>query len=265
MLAIGGLDPSGQAGLFADVRVFENLGLPCRVAATAITAQSEKKFIAWKPVDLKLFRAQLSAAGPKLGGVKIGMLGDVAHLREVTRWLKKVRPPWVVWDPVWRSSTGGQLFRGKASDLFALLPQVDIWTPNLPEAELFLGRKIRSLAEAHRAAIELWRMGKKKSRLVVLKGGHLPKKDPASDLVIDEAGIHELRGERLADSRRGTGCAFASALSAALVSGRSPLDAVRFAKAYVRRHLFKHPYDRGPTLRPTSSTRNFRSGIASPR
>ncbi|HKX13313.1 MAG TPA: hydroxymethylpyrimidine/phosphomethylpyrimidine kinase [bacterium] len=238
VLAIGGLDPSGQAGLFADVRVFENLKFPYRVAATAITAQSEKKFIAWKPVDLKLFRAQLAAAGPKLAGVKVGMLGDAAHLREVSRWLKKIRPPWVVWDPVWRSSTGGQLFRGKASDLFALLPQVDVWTPNLPEAELFLGRKIRNLAEAHRAAIELWRMEKKKPGFVVLKGGHLPKTEPASDLAIDEAGIHELRGARFAASKRGTGCTFASALLAALVSGRTRLDSVRFAKAYVRGRLF---------------------------
>ncbi|HEX5035280.1 MAG TPA: bifunctional hydroxymethylpyrimidine kinase/phosphomethylpyrimidine kinase, partial [bacterium] len=81
----------------------------------------------------------------------------------------------------------------------------------------------------------------KKSRFAVLKGGHLPKKEPASELVIDEAGIHELRGERLAGSRRGTGCNFASALLAALVLGKNPLDSVRFAKAYVRTKLFTPP------------------------
>ncbi len=258
ILAIGGLDPSGQAGLFADARVFEDLGLSYRVAATAITAQSEKKFFSWKPVDLKLFQAQLDAAGAKLGGVKIGMLGTPRHVRAVLAWLKKTRPAWVVWDPVWRSSTGGKLFRGKPSALLPLLAVTDVWTPNLPEAELFLGRSIRNLAQARSAAVELWRMGKRKSHFVVLKGGHLPKNEGASDLLVDNSGIHELRGIRLATSKRGTGCTFGSVLLAALVSGITPLDAVGFAKTYVRTRLFTTP-------RPTSSTRKTRFGTASPR
>lgn len=238
VLAIGGIDPSGHAGLFADVRVFEKLGLPYRVAATAITAQSEKKFLAWQAVDPKLLRAQLEAAGPKLSGLKIGMLGAPAQAREVLRWLKKNRPPWVVWDPVWRSSTGADLFRGKPREILELLPFTNVWTPNVPEAELFLGTKIQSLNEARTAALALFYMGKKKSRFVVLKGGHLKDKHQAIDLLAEASGIHELKGKRFKVGKRGSGCTFASALLAALVLGKTPLAAVGFAKSYVKDALF---------------------------
>lgn len=158
LLAVGGLDPSGYAGVLADVRVFERLGLACRVALSAVTAQSEKKFLAWEPVPIPLFRAQLEAAGGRILGVKVGMLGTPRHLEALLEWLRRCRPRFLVWDPVLRASTGALLFRGNAEDpgIAGLLRRCNAFTPNLPEAEWFLKKRIAE-GTAAEAAAELFR------------------------------------------------------------------------------------------------------------
>lgn len=239
LLAVGGLDPSGHAGVLADVRVFGRLGLECRVALSAVTAQSETEFLAWKSVPPSLFRAQLEAAGKRILGVKIGMLGTPAHLEALLQWLQRRRPRLVVWDPVLRSSTGVRLFRGKAGDpnLARLLRLCDAFTPNLPEAEWFLKKRIAEDAQAE-AAAELFRRGKKPGRFVVLKGGHAADPRASTDWVGTAARTQALRARRRPGSRRGSGCTFAAALLAGLALGRNPIAAARFAKRHVLKKLF---------------------------
>lgn len=240
LLAVGGLDPSGHAGVLADVRVFERLGLACRVALSAVTAQSETEFLTWKPVPLALFRAQLEAAGERVLGVKVGMLGTPRHLEVLLQWLRRHPPRFLVWDPVLRSSTGARLFRGRASasGLARLLRLCDAFTPNLPEAEWFLKKCIAGDARAETAAKALFDRGRKPGRVVVLKGGHAADPKAAIDWVRTETRSQALRARRRPGSRRGSGCTFASALLAGLALGRSPLAAARFAKRHVLKYLF---------------------------
>ncbi len=240
VLAVGGIDPSGHAGLFADARVFTDLGIPWKVAATAITAQSETKFYSWEAVPTPSFRAQLLAAGPKVFGVKIGMLATARHLEVLLDWLKKSKPRWIVWDPVLRASTGPVLFRGspRQAKFRELLALCDVFTPNFPEAEAILGRKISGKEGMKRAATDLLGLGKKNRRLVVLKGGHSGDQKYATDLVYRLQGCTELRRGRRPGSRRGTGCTFASALLSALCVEKDGIEAVRFAKDYVLKKLF---------------------------
>lgn len=235
VLAVGGLDPSGHAGVLADLRVFADLGIPARAALTAVTAQSAQTCLAWEPVSLPLFRAQLEAAGTRLAGVKIGMLATPRHALEILRWLDRVRPRWVVWDPVLAASSGMKLFRGKARHpaLLRLLARIDVFTPNLPEAEVFLDARLRTESETVSAALALFAQGKKSGRCVVVKGGHGSDPKVATDLVVTSGGIKILRAKRRPGTRRGTGCRFTSALLAALCRGQNLPTAARFAKRYV--------------------------------
>lgn len=237
VLSVGGLDPSGHAGILADARVFEQLGIPYRVAISAVTAQSKDRFFSWEPVSLPLFRAQLEAADGHISGVKIGMLADPPHLAALLHWLQRRRPSWVVWDPVIRSSTGKLLFTGNASDpnLRRLLAFSDALTPNIPEAEWLLGTKMGAPEIAAKALFEF---GSKTGRIVALKGGHGKNQDFSVDWIAHAQGCLPLRARRRHGSRRGSGCTFASALLVGLLKGKSPLESARFAKKHVLKSLF---------------------------
>lgn len=240
VLAVGGIDPSGHAGLFADVRVFTDLGIRWKVAATAITAQSKTKFYSWTAVPIPTFKAQLQAAGTKIFGVKIGMLATPRHLAVLLDWLKQTGPRWIVWDPVLSASTGPTLFRGspRHPKFLELLARCDVFTPNLPEVEAVLNRKIAGQSGIEKAAQELLKLGKKPMRLLVLKGGHANDRKYSTDLVYSPRGYAELRAARRPGNPRGTGCTYAAALLSALCLGRNGLEAARFAKDYVLKHLF---------------------------
>lgn len=240
VLVVGGFDPSGHAGVLTDARVFESLGIPCQVALTAITAQSEKRFLEWEPVSIPLFRAQLEAAGQRLRGVKLGMLATPAHVLALLAWLKKIHPPFVVWDPVLRSSTGALLFRGQAEhpSLRELWRRSDAVTPNWPEAEWLLGNRIHDAQGAEAAAERLYQKGNIRRRFLVLKGGHANDAKASIDLVRHSGGLTRLRAPRRPGSRRGSGCTFAAALLAGLCQGKDPVAAARFAKREVLRRLF---------------------------
>ncbi|HCU25392.1 MAG TPA: hypothetical protein DF383_10255 [Deltaproteobacteria bacterium] len=241
LLAIGGLDPSGYAGLLADARVWERLGCPYHVAVTALTVQTETSFDRWTEVPIPLFRAQLAAAGKNIVGVKIGMLATPRHAREVLRWVKQARPKKIVWDPVHRSSTGALLLKGKSNHtaFLELLRSADALTPNIPEAEWLLGRRIRNLDQMHTAALDLYALGTKPERFVVLKGGHLSAvKKKAIDLIVWENRVTAFEAARKKGTRRGSGCTFAAALLATWSLGKDPVQAAGFAKRYVLDQLW---------------------------
>lgn len=246
ILAVGGLDSSGHAGLLADARVFERLGLAYRVAATAITAQSEEKIFSWQAVPPRLFRQEMEAAGASISGVKIGMLATLEHAKVVLHWLRQRPSIPLLWDPVLRSSTGGALLRARhwAKPLQQLLERTDFFTPNLPEAEWILGERIRSSAQSEAAIKKLHRLGKRPRRLVILKGGHLLEKSQAPwalDQIYDGKVLWKLKARRRPMTRRGTGCSFGAALLAAFIQGKKSMDAVRFAKRYVLLRLLDAP------------------------
>jgi hydroxymethylpyrimidine kinase/phosphomethylpyrimidine kinase/thiamine-phosphate diphosphorylase len=219
-LTIAGTDPSGGAGLQADLRVFELAGLAGWSVATAITIQNTKGVTSWRVIEPEVIRDQLEAVFADvrdLRAVKIGMLGGAAQVRAVADALRRWRPQNVVLDPV-LASTGGVLLLdgdGLVALREELVPLCDLVTPNLDEVS-----QIGSSAGA-----------------VLVKGGHA-KGDPTDVLYRAGEQVREFSAPRVDTSHtHGTGCALAAAIAAELALG-SPLgEAIARAKCLVTRAL----------------------------
>ncbi len=233
---MGGLEPSGRAGLLADAEaVRARGGVPLAVVA-AVTAQGKATFV-WQSVAPALVSAQIRALrelGP-IDAVKLGMLPGRGQLRAVRQALRGTQVPWVV-DPVVRASSGGRLSGLGRRDYLALA-QPGVWlTPNAPEAAWLLGLdRLEKPRGARCAAERLEALG---FAGVVVKGGHL-----AGSAVVDvlawKGRVRAFRSSRLArgPEHRGTGCRFASSLATELGQRTAPEQAVSRARALVRRTL----------------------------
>lgn len=234
VLIISSVDPSGGAGMLADLRAVAACECRPMAVVVALTAQNDQRVNGVFPQSGEVVRAQIdsAAAAGQIDAVKIGLLPSAEIVSVVAAALRSHRFPHVVIDPVFQSSSGYALVndgvpRAMQEDLF---PLGEVLTPNLGEAARLLGRPIDSLAAVQAAAGELLRSGMKS---VVIKGGHLP--DSADDLYADAERSEVLHAQRIEGTgRRGTGCTFASALASALARGLQRVDAVRFAKEYTR-------------------------------
>lgn len=244
LIAIGGFDPSGGAGLLADTKVFSQFKISYRAACTAVTAQSSRRFLAWQPVSPRLFDKQLQTLTAPIWGVKIGMLATPDHARILLRWLKKVRPKTILWDPVFRASRGPALFEPLKliPAIQKLFQTVHILTPNLQEARWLLGMTSSQCPSATELTRRLFHQGGKTKRLVVLTGGH-PDRGQAkgTDLFYSGKRIRRLKTRERSLHPHGTGCTFGSALLAYLYLGKDAYTATRAAKRYVLNRLFDAP------------------------
>jgi hydroxymethylpyrimidine/phosphomethylpyrimidine kinase len=248
VLVVAGLDPSGGAGLLADVRTLAEHGVGALGVVTALTEQGHDGVRAVNPVDPELVGRQVRAAlaDEPVDAVKIGMLGRAATARTVAATLAAAqarRPLPVVLDPIIRASVGPDLIEDDATGtgldtLRALLPLVTVVTPNAPEAAL-LGDAAppTTLAEAAALAAALRARG---ARAVLLKGGHLPEAAAPGevvDLLDDGRGAPVLLRAPRGAGAHGTGCALASAVAAGLAAGQPLEAAVRSARDFVARRL----------------------------
>lgn len=250
-LTIAGFDPSGGAGVTADLAVFAAHGLYGTAAITALTVQSTLGVGAVQPVDPAwlLETARHVSADLPAAGVKIGMLGSDQIVRTVARFLKLApsRVP-VVLDPVLRSSSGRELLHPTALRSLhdELLPLVSWLTPNWAELAALTGLKVRSLQEVQRAADALGQLHP--ALHIVVTGGD--QKEPVDLLRVPGGAIRSFRGRHIeTTSTHGTGCAFSSALLSQLIDGEPPGTAVGHAKAYVTEALRRAPgigHGRGP-------------------
>jgi hydroxymethylpyrimidine/phosphomethylpyrimidine kinase len=209
VLLVGGLDPSGRAGLLADVETVRSLGAQAAAVATCLTAQGGRRYRS-QAASPKMLDAQLDAVG-RVDAIKIGAVPDRPALIVISHWVRMLRVPTVV-DPVLRTSRGERLSTLKPRD-YALLRDV-VLTPNVDEFEIA-------------TAIGSTRF--------VLKSLF-----PASDAVIDEGRVTLLKGKPLPRDpkhHRGTGCRFASALAVHLARGETLVQAARGARRFVRKFL----------------------------
>lgn len=231
VLVLAGLEPTGRAGLLADVEAIRAAGGRAVAVATALTAQGRRTFRV-APVPPAMVIAQVRAALElePVQAVKVGLAPDLALLRKLRRLVPRAR--WVV-DPVVRTSRGETLSRATARDVLSLAAEEVVITPNLDEAAWLLGDR-RALREPDRAAERLVALG---FGAAVVKGGH--RRGPPVDVVADRGGIHRLEGRRLprAASVRGTGCRFASALAVGLARGKPVAKAAAAAKRVVEAYL----------------------------
>lgn len=240
VVAIGGSDSSGGAGIQADVRTLSACGVWPATVVTAVTAQDETGVRASLPVDPDGVRSQLRTiftGRDDVTAVKTGMLANAAIVREVAAALRDVGPPLVVCDPVLRSGDGKSLLEEDAFDVLRreLLPHVSVLTPNVPEAERLTGEAIRTVEDVIRSARRLLESG---PDAVLVTGGHLDA-SPGTDVLVTGGEVHVYDDDEWLEGGRvhGTGCVTSAALAASLAKGDMLPEAVRYARTFVRQAI----------------------------
>jgi len=235
-LTIAGSDSGGGAGIQADLKTFSAIGCYGMTVITALTAQNTMGVTGIHPVPTDFVEAQMDAVFSDIGtdAVKIGMLFSAGLIETVTRNLKRFGPQNIVLDPVMVAQSGDRLVEDDAVTAIKtlLVPLADVITPNLPEAEVLIGRKIKDFSGIRSAAAELAGFGCKS---VLIKGGH-GSGDESVDLLYmaEEDRFMELSGTRiLTKNNHGTGCTLSSAITAFLAKGCELSEAVKNAKAYI--------------------------------
>ena len=238
VLTIAGSDSGGGAGIQADLHTIAAHGLHGICAITAITAQNTRGVTAIHGCPPTIVEAQISAVFDdfEVGAVKIGMLANAALIRCVAATLRRMPRCPVVLDPVMIASSGARLLEADAVDALVgeLLPLATVLTPNLPEAQLLLGRDLPiGRDDMAAAAAALLALG---TPAVLLKGGHLPDGDPVDRLQTADATL-EFVHRRLPLEGHGTGCTLSSALACGLAAGLPLETAARNACDYIHRAL----------------------------
>ena len=251
VLTIAGSDSSGGAGIQADIKTITSLGAHALTAITALTAQNSLGVAAIKSVPARFISNQIETVVQDIfpNAVKIGMLFTGAAIRRVARDIKKYGLPWVVLDPVFRASTGKALLESTAVTCLreVLLPLTNVVTPNLEEAGILTGKRVRTLSDMKKACTVIKEMGPS----VVITGGHL--KGDCVDLLYTGEEFHSFYGERIkTDHTHGTGCVFSSALATFLAMDCGLERAVSEAHHFTRHAIAKgYPCGRGPgVVRP---------------
>jgi hydroxymethylpyrimidine/phosphomethylpyrimidine kinase len=244
VLSIAGSDSGGGAGIQADLKTIAAHGLHGLSAVTALTAQNTREVRAVHAPAPEFLTTQIEALFDdfRIGATKIGMLATAALIDAVGAALTRRGTAPIVLDPVMIASSGAALLAPDAiaSLTTRLLPRADVLTPNLPEAEALLGRRIASREDMPDAARALLALG---PRAVLLKGGHLPSGD-LLDLYCDASGLEGFEHPRLTLEGHGTGCTLSSAIAAQRALGRDRRDACRRACDYVHGAL-RHAYRPG--------------------
>jgi hydroxymethylpyrimidine/phosphomethylpyrimidine kinase len=236
-MTIAGSDSGGGAGIQADLKTFSALGVYGTSAITAVTAQNTQRVTQVLELPPDLVAAQIDAIVGDIGAdaVKTGMLANSAIIEVVAAKVREHGLDALVVDPVMVAKSGDALLQQDAVAALRelLLPLALVVTPNIPEAEALVGRKLEGPDDLRRAAEEIAALG---ARHVVIKGGH--RDGPAVDLHFDGQSFHEFAARRVdTTSTHGTGCTFASAIAAGLAKGSGVRDAVAMAKAYVTKAL----------------------------
>jgi hydroxymethylpyrimidine/phosphomethylpyrimidine kinase len=232
-LTIAGSDSGGGAGIQADLKTFAALGVHGTSAITAITAQNTVTVTDIFELPPRIIVAQIEAVVSDLGvqAAKTGMLASSEIIAAVATAIEAHRIRNLVVDPVMIAKGGAKLLRDDAIDalLTRLLPLAAVVTPNLPEAEVILGRRIKTIAERREAARDLVALG---PRAAVVKGGHAG--DEVTDVYWDGSEMVELPGTRVQTANtHGSGCVFSAAITAGLARGLDSLAAVRQAKDFI--------------------------------
>jgi len=245
LLTIAGFDPSCGAGVAADLKTFAAHGCYGIAAITSLTVQNTQGVEAVHNTPSAELREQLEVLvkDSEIAAVKIGMLGNRGNAQVVAEFLDAHTFAHVVHDPLMKSSSESELLdAGGIKYLVAeLLRRSSVITPNVPEAELLTGITIMDVNDMEAAARKLVEMG---AKAVIVKGGHMEK---ATDVVFDGKEMHQLGGDKVKlDNTHGTGCTFASALTAQLAAGRGLVEAATLAKAYVMKAIEKaYPVGKG--------------------
>lgn len=232
ILSIAGSDPSGGAGIQADLKTVTMLGGYGMAAITALTAQNTRGVKAVQTVDAAFIADQLEAVFTdiRVDAVKIGMLGDEHAAAVVADSLERYKPRHIVLDPVIVSTSGHRLTSAAAIEVIQdrLAPLASLVTPNLPEGEAFLKASILDSEKAARALNDAFH-----GTPVLLKGGH-GSSDKIQDILFYQGDINIFETHRIqTKNTHGTGCTLSAALATLLAQGHDVEGAVNAAKTYL--------------------------------
>jgi hydroxymethylpyrimidine/phosphomethylpyrimidine kinase len=236
VLSIAGSDSGGGAGIQADLKTFAALGCYGMSVVTALTAQNTTGVTGIHAVPPAFAAQQMAAVISDIGvdAVKIGMLYSAELIESVADSLKEHDVNTIVLDPVMVAQSGDKLLQKEAIEALkrCLVPMATVITPNLPEAEVLLGREIDGLEGMRTAAKALAGLG---CRSVLVKGGHLETPESTDVLYISgEDRIMVLPDRRVpTPNTHGTGCTLSSAIAAHLAKGLGIEPSVKQAKGYI--------------------------------
>lgn len=238
VLTIAGTDPSGGAGIQADIKAFSALGAYGTSVITTLVAQNTQGVQEIHPIPAGFVKTQLDVlfADVRIDAVKVGMLGGAEIVHAVAAALKQQAPSHVIVDPVMVAKSGDRLLAAAAVAVLReeILPHADLITPNLPEAADMLGEEEATDEQGMLAQVE--RLGELCPR-VLLKGGHL--NGPQSvDLLLIDGEVTRLTADRVATrNTHGTGCTLSAAIAALRPQRPDWISAVSDAKDYLTRAL----------------------------
>ena len=240
VLSVAGLDPSGGAGLYADIKTFSMLDVWGMGVISTLTTQDAGSFYGMKAVDKDFFESQLEKmfSSRKISGVKIGLITEVYQAELIYFFLKKYAPGIVVLDPVAFSSTGKGFWSEAVKENIKrlLLPSCDVVTPNLKEAELLLGVKDMAKKDIALAISKEYRC-----KVAVTGGDSLGAS--VVDVFCDGLRTEERKAEYIDIDPRlkhGTGCTFSSALCAYMARGMDFIEACSLSSLFVENAIRAH-------------------------
>jgi len=232
-LTIAGSDPSGGAGIQADLKTFSKLNVYGMAVIAALTAQNTVGVLGVMEVPADFIGLQLDAVFSDIAvhAAKTGMLGSAEAVEIVARKIRERRVSHLIVDPVMVSSSGTPLLESAGVDRIRkqLIPFAELITPNLAEAAQLTGSEVTDLQGMERAARRLIEFG---ARNVLVKGGHV--EGDAVDVFFDGKSFEHLSTTRI-DTRNlhGTGCVLSAAITAHVAQGLPLLEAVRKSKTFV--------------------------------
>ena len=256
VLTIAGFDPSGGAGIIADIRTIEAFDCTAVAGITSITFQNANAYSGALHQTAASLRAQVEGilAEHQIAAVKIGMLPTAEIVHEAAQLIRQFDLPLPVIDPVMESTSGGKLMADDAFEVLVtnLLPLTRVVTPNIPEAEKLSGMNIGDDVSMRQAAARIRELG---ARAVLIKGGHRYRAasgservntatqdtEPsrvANDLLDDDGQVAIVRGDWIdAPQVRGTGCILSSAIACGLAKGDELKQAVSTAKQFITKTI----------------------------
>lgn len=226
VLSIAGFDPCAGAGVLADIKTFEQLGVQGMAVLTANTIQTEDTFVAveWQDIAVVVSGIRTLMNRYPISVVKIGIVPDFKFLKIIVDTLRKENPTcFLIWDPVIRSSTGYSFFNTEEVDFLSdVLRTVNLLTPNLEECHLLADY----LSD---------------SSNVLVKGGHDEVQKGWDTLKVGIEDIAIPPGDKVCYAKHGSGCVLSAAIAAQVAQGKDLLLACQLGKIYVERFLNSHP------------------------
>ncbi|MED5353635.1 MAG: bifunctional hydroxymethylpyrimidine kinase/phosphomethylpyrimidine kinase, partial [Nitrospinota bacterium] len=253
-LTIAGSDSGGGAGIQADLKTFSAFDVFGKTIITSITSQNSFGVQSSYNLPATVIGQQLQAIAEdrKCQAVKTGMLGNEEAVLMISRMIKKNRLKNIVIDPVVISSSGKRLLTKNGLEALKeyLLPLGSLVTPNIKEAELLSGIKIKNLSDTKRAARAILKAG---VRAVLITGGHL--RGAPDDLFFDGKDMHIFSSKRLTKQDiHGTGCVFSAAITAGLAQGVTVRNSIHNAKKYIGEAISSaiYPGNGSPCVEPNA-------------